>query len=79
MKTATRCVHLDANGDPYGAIAPPIYQTATFRQQSASEFGESTIRAAQILPARCLNGSSQNWKAEHTPAPSRVVWLPSRR
>lgn len=40
MKPATRCVHLDANGDPYGAIAPPIYQTATFRQQSASEFGE---------------------------------------
>jgi cystathionine beta-lyase len=28
------------NGDPYGAIAPPIYQTATFRQQSAAVFGE---------------------------------------
>jgi len=31
---------LKENGDPYGAIAPPIYQTATFRQQSATEFGE---------------------------------------
>jgi cystathionine beta-lyase len=31
---------LKENGDPYNAIAPPIYQTATFRQQSASEFGE---------------------------------------
>jgi len=40
MKTATRCVHLKENDDPYNAIAPPIYQTATFRQQSASEFGE---------------------------------------
>jgi cystathionine beta-lyase len=40
MKTATRCVHLKENGDPYSAIAPPIYQTATFRQQSAAEFGE---------------------------------------
>lgn len=40
MKTSTRCVHLETNGDPYGAISPPIYQTATFRQQSASEFGE---------------------------------------
>jgi cysteine-S-conjugate beta-lyase len=40
MKKATRCVQLETNGDPYGAISPPIYQTATFRQQSASEFGE---------------------------------------
>ena len=40
MKTATRCVHLKENCDPYSAIAPPIYQTATFRQQSATEFGE---------------------------------------
>jgi cystathionine beta-lyase len=40
VKTATRCVHLKENGDPYRAMAPPIYQTATFRQQSAAEFGE---------------------------------------
>ena len=40
MKTATRCVHLEENGDPYGALSPPIYQTATFRQPNASEFGE---------------------------------------
>jgi cystathionine beta-lyase len=40
MKTATRCVHLDDDRDPYGAIAPPLYQTATFRQPSADEFGE---------------------------------------
>jgi cystathionine beta-lyase len=40
VKTATRCVRLKENGDPYSAIAPPIYQTATFRQESATEFGE---------------------------------------
>lgn len=40
MKTSTRCVHLGAENDPYGAIVPPIYQTATFRQPTASEFGE---------------------------------------
>ncbi|MGH9941096.1 MAG: cystathionine beta-lyase [Pyrinomonadaceae bacterium] len=40
MKTATRCVHLEADGDPYGAVSPPIYQTATFRQPTATEFGE---------------------------------------
>ena len=40
MKTATRCVHLEENGDPYEAISPPIYQTATFRQQDPTEFGE---------------------------------------
>ena len=40
MKSSTRCVHLEANGDPYGAISPPIYQTATFRQESPSQFGE---------------------------------------
>jgi cystathionine beta-lyase len=31
---------LKENGDPFSAIAPPIYQTATFRQESATEFGE---------------------------------------
>ena len=40
MKTATRCVQLNTDSDPYGATVPPIYQTATFRQQSASEFAE---------------------------------------
>ena len=40
MKTATRCVHCAGNGDPFNAISPPIYQTATFRQPTASEFGE---------------------------------------
>jgi len=40
VKTSTRCVHLETNGDPYGAISPPIYQTSTFRQQNALEFGE---------------------------------------
>jgi cystathionine beta-lyase len=40
LKAATRCVNFPANSDPFGAIAPPIYQTATFRQSSALEFGE---------------------------------------
>ena len=40
MKTSTRCVRLESNDDPYGAVSPPIYQTATFRQPTASEFGE---------------------------------------
>ena len=39
-KPATRCVNSPATGDPFGAIAPPIYQTATFQQASAVEFGE---------------------------------------
>jgi len=40
MKTATECVRFDSNGDPHCSISPPIYQTATFRQPSADEFGE---------------------------------------
>lgn len=40
MKIATQCVHLESNNDPYNAISPPIYQTATFRQPTADEFGE---------------------------------------
>jgi cystathionine beta-lyase len=40
MKRATRCVHLETNGDPYGAVSPPIYQTATFCQQDPVEFGK---------------------------------------
>jgi len=40
MKTATRCVRIVSESDPYGAVAPPIYQTATFRQPSAVDCGE---------------------------------------
>ena len=40
MKTATRCVQLGRSIDAYGAIVPPIYQTATFEQPTAGEFGE---------------------------------------
>ncbi len=40
MKPATRCIQGASGRDPYGATSPPIYQTATFRQASALEFGE---------------------------------------
>ena len=40
MKRSTRCVYLGTGADPYGAIVPPIYQTATFKQPTALEFGE---------------------------------------
>lgn len=40
LKASTRCVHFGDPADPYGAVVPPIYQTATFRQPSAVEFGE---------------------------------------
>jgi cystathionine beta-lyase len=40
VKPATQCVRCRASRDPFGAISPPIHQTATFRQPAASEFGE---------------------------------------
>ena len=40
MKTSTRCVQLGRGADSHGAIVPPIYQTATFEQPSATEFGD---------------------------------------
>jgi cystathionine beta-lyase len=40
VKTATQCVHFETRSESFGAISPPIYQTATFRQATASEFGE---------------------------------------
>lgn len=40
MKTHTRCVHYESAEDSFGAVVPPIYQTATFRQPGALEFGE---------------------------------------
>jgi cystathionine beta-lyase len=40
VKIATQCVRCKIGGDPFAAISPPIYQTATFRQPTASEFGE---------------------------------------
>ena len=40
MKLSTRCVQLGRGDDTHGAIVPPIYQTATFEQPTATEFGE---------------------------------------
>ena len=40
MKSATRCVQFKPENDPYGSVSAPLYQTATFRQLNASEFGE---------------------------------------
>lgn len=40
MKTSTRCVQHGRGDDVYGAIVPPIYQTATFEQRTATEFGD---------------------------------------
>jgi cystathionine beta-lyase len=40
MKISTQCVHFDSFEDPHCSISPPIYQTATFRQPSADEFGQ---------------------------------------
>jgi len=40
VKTSTRCVQLGRGNDTHGAIVPPIYQTATFEQPTATEFGE---------------------------------------
>src|SRR5689334_18890241 len=40
MKSATRCVQFRPGNDPYGSVSAPLYQTATFRQLTASEFGE---------------------------------------
>src|SRR6478672_10474074 len=40
MKTSTRCVQLGRGNDVHGAFVPPIYQTATFEQPTATEFGE---------------------------------------
>ncbi|KAI9344991.1 cystathionine beta-lyase [Obelidium mucronatum] len=39
FKLATRCVVVANPGDPYNASSVPIYQTATFKQTSASEMG----------------------------------------
>ena len=40
MKTSTRCVQLGRANDVHGAFVPPIYQTATFEQPTATEFGD---------------------------------------
>jgi cystathionine beta-lyase len=40
LKPPTRIVNFDAcPGDPHRPVATPIYQTATFEQESATEFG----------------------------------------
>lgn len=37
---ATRCVQSRDHDDPHGATAPPLHQTATFRQPTATDFGD---------------------------------------
>lgn len=39
MKHTTQCVNFEP-ADKFNAMSPPIYQTATFRQEAADEFGE---------------------------------------
>jgi cystathionine beta-lyase len=39
MKPSTQCVLLDED-ERFGAVSTPIYQTATFRQPTATEWGE---------------------------------------
>ncbi len=39
MKHTTQCVNFEP-ADNFSAMSPPIYQTATFRQETADEFGE---------------------------------------
>ena len=74
MKIATRCVHLPPGNDPYGATVPPIYQTATFRQPGAAEFGEydysrtaNPTRALAEEQIAALEGGA-------SPAPSPAAW-----
>lgn len=40
MKIATLCVQVDRSDDKHRSVSPPIYQTATFEQPTATEFGE---------------------------------------
>jgi cystathionine beta-lyase/cystathionine gamma-synthase len=40
----TRLIHADRGLNPTAAVAPPIYQTATFRAESADDFGERASR-----------------------------------
>ncbi len=40
MRTRTRIARIDATSDPHRATAVPIYQTATFAQDSATEFSQ---------------------------------------
>lgn len=36
---ATKLMNFDTSFDPYGSMSTPLYQTATFKQPSATEFG----------------------------------------
>ncbi|RUP50825.1 hypothetical protein BC936DRAFT_137597 [Jimgerdemannia flammicorona] len=39
-RPATELVFVDNSDDPHGAASVPIYQTATFKQKSATQMGE---------------------------------------
>jgi cystathionine beta-lyase len=84
MKFATRLVHYDpCPGDPYRPVATPIYQTATFAQESALEFGQydysrsgnPTRRVLENQLARLENGSRAFVFASGMAAVSTVLKL----
>ena len=79
MKIATKCVHFEACGDPFDAISPPIYQTATFRQPTASEFREYDYTRTANPTRTLVEDNSLPLKAVFTPVRSPVVWRQSRR
>src|SRR5262249_16786153 len=84
MRFATRLLHYDAcPGDPHRPVATPIYQTATFEQESAVEFGRydysrsgnptRTVLEDQL--ARLENGSGAFAFASGMAAVSTVLRL----
>ena len=79
MKTATQCVHIESNDDPYCSISPPIYQTATFRQPSADEFGEYDYTRSGNPTRSLVERQIARSKAPNSPARSRAEWPPSAR
>jgi cystathionine beta-lyase len=52
MKHSTQCVNFEP-ADNFSAMSPPIYQTATFRQDAADEFGEFDYSRSGN-PTRCI-------------------------
>jgi len=68
VKIHTQVVHPSASGDPFAAVAVPLYQTATFTQASATEFGRfdysrsgnPTRAVLEDLMAR-LDGASRSF------------------
>ena len=77
MKFASRLISFDpAPGDRYRPVATPIYQTATFEQECADEFGEYDYSRSGNPTRSVLEKHLRAWRTALADSVTPAGWQP---